>query len=601
MVDIPEINVQIDADTTQAEAGFERAEDGIGDVGRAADRADGPVKRFGDEVDRAGRKSQRAAVPIQRTGGAMSRMGPGIQNASFQIADFATQVGAGTSATVALGQQLPQLLGGMGILGAAAGAAVAVLVPLGGALFRAGEDAVDAEEKMEGFSEAIKQLRSAATLAQTPLAQLREEFGDFADEIQRGAQVAAQAALSTALGGLEGATDGIRDSLGEAADQFDQLVELQTRIDRAQQQGVSENRIGFLQVDFDRIKRDLEDTAEGMGLTAAQAVQLNRALSSVGSAEGLGGVADAASAALDVIGDMRFEGEQIPPEVANIVAQLVEVQRAAAIGALATEDIGTAASNAADQATRLADELLNAAQLSDEFQARQMRAGIASGALPPQAAGDIPETDADRARERAMELVRRRARQAAALESRSGTGDGGETGGGVEDPLTAQERAVDAHLQRIDDLTKGSLAQRSSAYAGYFSNLIAMTGSNNEKVLRLQRSLAAAEALINASRAAAQVLADPELPFIAKFAAAASVAAAGMGFVNAIRSGSAPGGAGGASSAETAPQGTTDRLDINIGVSGRGDLAGSPAVIDSITTQILDNLRDRGGLQVIRG
>lgn len=63
---------------------------------------------------------------IKAAGGATEFAGR-AQNASFQLADFATQIASGQSATVALAQQLPQLLGGFGLLGAAAGAAVAVV------------------------------------------------------------------------------------------------------------------------------------------------------------------------------------------------------------------------------------------------------------------------------------------------------------------------------------------------------------------------------------------------------------------------------------------------------------------------------------------
>ena len=45
-----------------------------------------------------------------------------IQNLSFQVQDFAVQVANGTAASTALGQQLPQLLGGFGALGAVMGA-----------------------------------------------------------------------------------------------------------------------------------------------------------------------------------------------------------------------------------------------------------------------------------------------------------------------------------------------------------------------------------------------------------------------------------------------------------------------------------------------
>ncbi len=53
-----------------------------------------------------------------------------LQNASYQIQDFASQVGSGTSAMRAAGQQLPQLLSGFGTLGVVLGTVAAVAVPL---------------------------------------------------------------------------------------------------------------------------------------------------------------------------------------------------------------------------------------------------------------------------------------------------------------------------------------------------------------------------------------------------------------------------------------------------------------------------------------
>lgn len=63
-------------------------------------------------------------------GGSMRRLTAPIQQAAFQIGDFATQVGAGTKASVALGQQLPQLLGAFGVFGAVLGTVAAIAVPL---------------------------------------------------------------------------------------------------------------------------------------------------------------------------------------------------------------------------------------------------------------------------------------------------------------------------------------------------------------------------------------------------------------------------------------------------------------------------------------
>jgi hypothetical protein len=63
----------------------------------------------------------------------------GLQNFGYQVQDVAVQIAGGTSATRALSQQLPQLLSGFGLFGVALGTASAVLIPLIGYLFKAGE------------------------------------------------------------------------------------------------------------------------------------------------------------------------------------------------------------------------------------------------------------------------------------------------------------------------------------------------------------------------------------------------------------------------------------------------------------------------------
>ena len=87
------------------------------------------------ELQDIGRSGDQA---LQQIGTAGGRSGAQIQNAAYQIGDFAVQVAGGTSASRAFAQQLPQLLGGLGVFGAVAGAAAAILIPftasmLGGA------------------------------------------------------------------------------------------------------------------------------------------------------------------------------------------------------------------------------------------------------------------------------------------------------------------------------------------------------------------------------------------------------------------------------------------------------------------------------------
>lgn len=56
-----------------------------------------------------------------------------VQQASYQIQDFAVQVASGTSATRAFAQQAPQLLSGFGLVGTILGTVAAIAVPLAAA------------------------------------------------------------------------------------------------------------------------------------------------------------------------------------------------------------------------------------------------------------------------------------------------------------------------------------------------------------------------------------------------------------------------------------------------------------------------------------
>ena len=71
------------------------------------------------------------------------------------------------------------------------------------------------------------------------------------------------------------------------------------------------------------------------------------------------------------------------------------------------------------------------------------------------------------------------------------------------------------------------------------------------RMTKMIQSVGAAQAVVNAYLAASQALADPTVPFFAKFAAVAQVLATGMGLVNAIKGGG--GSAGGGAATTTAP------------------------------------------------
>ena len=120
-----------------------------------------------------------------------------------------------------------------------------------------------------------------------------------------------------------------------------------------------------------------------------------------------------------------------------------------------------------------------------------------------------------------------------------------------------------------------------------FGELYSLSGSSFDGLLKMQKAFGAASALVNTYTAASQVLADPELPFFAKFAAVAKTVAAGIGLVNAIKGGGTGGGSGSASattSATTATRSEPDRV-TRVELMGEDWLV---ALAETMMTQIYD-------------
>ena len=103
-----------------------------------------------------------------------------LQNSSYQIADFAVQVGGGTSALRAFSQQAPQLLAGFGAIGAAVGAVTAILAAGANSLFTFGSAAEKASKSSEQFSKNIEGLVSDSSGIPRLTKLLQEASGEFA-------------------------------------------------------------------------------------------------------------------------------------------------------------------------------------------------------------------------------------------------------------------------------------------------------------------------------------------------------------------------------------------------------------------------------------
>ena len=91
------------------------------------------------------------------------------------------------------------------------------------------------------------------------------------------------------------------------------------------------------------------------------------------------------------------------------------------------------------------------------------------------------------------------------------------------------------HAKEVADIENKAKVQKLSTVLGSGAQILEAIGQHNEKAAKMARIFGAAQALADTYAGAAAAL---KLPFPANLAAASSIIAAGLGFVNAIKSGS---------------------------------------------------------------
>ena len=116
----------------------------------------GGAKKAAAELDKLGKEKNKVS-------GSSVNMGSKVQQVGYQVQDFAVQVGSGTSALRAFGQQAPQLLGAFGPVGVVLGTIVAIGAPLAGVIAATGKAGTESEEGLEKFNKKLKDLRERAT------------------------------------------------------------------------------------------------------------------------------------------------------------------------------------------------------------------------------------------------------------------------------------------------------------------------------------------------------------------------------------------------------------------------------------------------------
>lgn len=385
---------------------------------------------------RTGAAAQTMDTGIRTTGAGMNAFRSQVQNASFQIGDVAVQMGAGTSAAQALGQQLPQLLGGFGLVGALMGTVAAIAIPLGRAFFASGEEAKTLDDHLKALATSMSAFDDANQRATAPIGDLFKDYGAYAEQaaalldVQRQlAYVDASSALSTTAASIS-ATFGELERLGPAVKDLPAYIQ-------------------EFQAQFGQLRADnVIAMAEALGITTDQAILLAQQMVNLEKAQG---PEQQAAALRNVIEQLEiatggaFEMDEATKEVYR---SLLEAEGAAL--RLAAVDIASGINSAVGSAASLTAELDRALGLFNMLSAADAKVYSGRGGDPrkaPVASSYERNTEYTPLDEVIIEERRK------LTKSSSGGGRGG--GGKKEEPFFQDaEKEIEALNRRIEMVGK---------------------------------------------------------------------------------------------------------------------------------------------------
>ena len=291
-----------------------------------------------------------------------------MQNAALQVGDFFVQVAGGQSATRALAQQLPQLLGGFGLFGALAGAAFAALSPLIAKMFEGAEAADELDERMKSLADSTRAHADAVKAAHVPVEELVAQYGSLADEVLRSRQNMEDLTAAQALADRNAAVDATARTVGGDALEIigpadiDALDEFIVKGEIAQSK--LDELYAFTPESWMRADQlaAVQQLADAYGLTAEEALRLVQASTLLENTSGAEAQAEAADALRAALVDAFGSVEAVDAALPGVLGTLDEL----------VESAGRLASNmgfSADEAKRLVDNISAALDRKDRADA----------------------------------------------------------------------------------------------------------------------------------------------------------------------------------------------------------------------------------------
>lgn len=548
------------------------------------------VDRLGDAYLGAGTQLDRAHGGLLGMGNISDQTRGKIQQIGFQVQDFAVQVGAGTSATQAFAQQFPQLAGAFGPVGIAIGTAAAISIPLLVAAFGDGGKAAQTfAQTVDALSAATRRFNEAAkAYSADGLQDILDKYGEINGEVLQLIENQRNYAMAAAQDAAVQAIRKLAEEFGVASINLD-------AVGRAAQTSqiaiVNMSRELGLSVDETRaLVRAMQEasTADTFEEQAAAIGKVNTILGKSSIAAG-----ELAGAALEAESNLRELAATEPS--ANWLAPAIEAakslygylfaanqQNAALAGALR---IGASAESGSGSIAPPGVSPGFTAPATINVPAINTGGSGGGGGGQNPLIADLEALQNQLATQAELEQQAFDASQAtlqAALDQRMIT---------MAEYQASMERLQAQHQERMSQIDVARYGDGQQQLAGYLGVIADTFQSGNERMQKMGRIFGAAEALVNAWRAYSQTLADPRLPFFAKFAAGAAVLSAGMNAVNAIKSGSSGGAA--RASAPSAASAPASPLEVRLTGFGPGDLI-SGGMIGSLLDKLSAEAGDRG-------
>jgi hypothetical protein len=547
------LNVRITGDTADIQADLAKTEAGLTRVGSKAATATKSTKGFTGGLSKLGNVSGQTRAKIQNT--------------SFQLSDIAVQLQGGTKASTAFAQQLPQLLGGFGALGAVLGVVAGIGIPAVALAFSSlGKSSETLEESLDRIGSAMDRLEGPAEILGMTVDELADKFGDAS---WRAMQLAA-AQLHLNFGKTAG-------DMNETVGNLNKLISGYEDVTRAGSEltGIA--------------KTAVEDIADEFGIAESKVLNFVAALSAIKNAKTFQEQQVALSNFILFLEKSEIPLANITGELGAGLSAMIKISNEADAARKRFEDMK-------DAVNGVAETLIEIEELGTRAPGTSMRPrSRPDNLVDPNKPTGVGKTDPLPGELERLQksLMSKEELQIASFNRQQETLKNALN----QELLTRQEYnllmedAETQHSERMAGIAvfkHGDTLQQTQAFMGSMASALS---SGNEKMMKAARVFGAAEALINAFRAYNQVIADPTLPFFAKIPAALSVLGAGIGMVNSIKGVSGGGGGAGAASAASGAVGQASR-PMEARISG---LDPNSLFTGESITSLFDALQDEAG------